>query len=112
VKDCALPIDIELLSSDGLRFGAHTKNLENYSDGFPLAASVQIFSDIPVLEEPGNVVELMLGFMHNTRQPDLRELPIHILSPLAEAVEKYMIYSAMEVCKIYMTYVSFVHAFI
>ncbi|KAF9472588.1 hypothetical protein BDN70DRAFT_818431, partial [Pholiota conissans] len=82
------------------QFQAHMKNLELYSEGFPQAGSVKLDSDVPALEETADVLELMLQFMHHTRQPDLSEVSFTLLSSLAEAVEKYMIYSAMDICKV------------
>jgi hypothetical protein len=42
--------------------------------------------------------------MHHQRQPDSSKFQFKVLSGLAEAVEKYMVFSAMarEVCKIRM----------
>jgi hypothetical protein len=57
--------------------------------------------DIPILEETAEVIEIMLQFMHHTRQPDISKLEFDLLLSLAEAVEKYMIYSAMAICNVY-----------
>jgi len=62
------------------------------------------------LHEKSDIVSLILRYMHNARQPDLSEVPFRILSALAEAVEKYKIYSAMEVCKVHMASVLFVYS--
>ncbi|KAE9387726.1 hypothetical protein BT96DRAFT_1078971 [Gymnopus androsaceus JB14] len=40
-EECTLATDIVLRSSDGVRFGAHTRNLEIYSDGFPSVDAVR-----------------------------------------------------------------------
>lgn len=85
-------------------FGAHQRNLENFSDSFPLAGSTTV-DEVVVLEEKADVLRLMLQFMHNTRQPNLGEVSFSILAPLAEAVEKYMIYSAMQICHTHMEFV-------
>ncbi|KAF9477114.1 hypothetical protein BDN70DRAFT_862258 [Pholiota conissans] len=102
VRDCTLPIDIILKSSDDIFHAAHTKLLEQFSEGFPHAASVTVDANIPVLEETSAVLDLMLQFMHHTRQPDLGNIDFDLLCSFAEAVEKYLIYSAMSVCKILM----------
>ncbi|KAF9477113.1 hypothetical protein BDN70DRAFT_838249 [Pholiota conissans] len=106
VKDCSLPIDIVLRSSDGIELGAHMRNLEHYSEAFPQSGSVEVNSEAEAvtLDETGDVLELMLQFMHLTRQPELAKISFDLLSGLAEAVEKYMIYSAMSMCKLYMGY--------
>lgn len=63
---------------------------------------MKLGTDIPYLEESGEVLELMLRFMHHTRQPNLSCLSPATLSSLAEAAEKYLIYSAMELCRVFM----------
>jgi len=101
VENCYLCIDIVLKSSDGALFGAHKRNLEQYSAGFP-AAEATVFDNIVTLSEKAPVLGPLLHFMHNTRQPDLSKLSFSTLELLAEAIEKYMVFSAMQVCRIYM----------
>ena len=110
VEDCYLSIDLVLQSSDGVRFGAHKMNLEQYSAGFPTADST-VFDNIVTLSEKASVLGPLLHFMHNTRQPDLSKLSFDTLGLLAEAVEKYMVFSAMQVCNIYMRFVQLVLLF-
>ncbi|KAJ3515024.1 hypothetical protein NLJ89_g2022 [Agrocybe chaxingu] len=103
--DCNLTVDMILQSSDGESFGAHQFNLECYSAGFPPAASTITNSpeDMTVeLTETAVVLRLMLQYMHNVRQPDLSKVSFLVLSALAEAVEKYLIFPAMDVCKVFM----------
>jgi hypothetical protein len=110
VKDCNIPVDLVLQSSSGDKVGAHKRNLHTYGDGFPLSDSVvtvDVASDIPVLSESTEVLLLMLWFMHHVPQPDLQSLPFDTVAQLADAAEKYFIYSAIGVCKIYMSYVPF-----
>jgi len=106
VSDCYLAIDVKLNSADGQVFGAHQRNLEVFSDAFPTAGSTTA-NEVVNLEENAEVLQLMLQFMHNTRQPDLNKIPFSTLAPLAEAAEKYMIYSAMQICHIHMEFVYF-----
>ncbi|KAJ7123784.1 hypothetical protein C8R43DRAFT_1135837 [Mycena crocata] len=79
--NCTLEADVLLRSSDGVLYAAHSKNLELYSDGFPPAS---------------------FAGADEIRQPDSSNF--ELLAGLAEAAEKYMVYSesAMEVCKIQM----------
>lgn len=109
VEDCTIPVDLILESSSGDKFGAHKHNLQTYGDGFPLSDSVvtDVTNDIPVLSESSDVLRLMLRFMHHAPQPDLQKLPFDCVAEFADAAEKYFIYSAMGVCKIYMSYVPF-----
>ncbi|TFK58641.1 hypothetical protein BDN72DRAFT_865774 [Pluteus cervinus] len=84
-------------------FGAHAVNLQFYSGAFPSASTINV-RGIPKIElvESSEVVMLMLQYMHNKPQPDSEEIEFKVMKELAEAVEKYEIYSAMEVCKLHM----------
>jgi len=104
VKDCGLAIDVVLKSSDGELFGAHQRNLETHTEGFPIAGST-VASDPVLLEETAEVLRLVLGFTHNVRSVNLDTINFTLLASLAEAVEKYMIYAPMEICRILMSYV-------
>jgi hypothetical protein len=44
-------------------------------------------------------LSLFLRYVHHHRQPDLSNVPFTTLRDLAEAVEKYDVYSATEICK-------------
>lgn len=101
-------IDLLLESSDGIIFGAHKANLEQFSAGFPIAEATNSDNEVVTLSENGSVLRLILQLMHNTRQPDLRTIKFRTLELLAEAVEKYMIFSAMQVCMLCME-LSFIH---
>ena len=57
---------------------------------------------IKELVETADVLELLFQFVAPMQPPSLRELPFKIGRPLAEAAEKYNIYSATPLCKIYM----------
>jgi len=102
VADCILDIDLVLKASNDLIFGAHKRNLELYSEGFPIAQGTSSDNEVIILSEGGLVLRLLLEFMHNTLQPDLSNLTFSTLALFAEAVEKYMVFSAMQVCKMHM----------
>jgi hypothetical protein len=102
VEDCKWAVDVVLKSSDGELMGAHQRNLEIYTEGFPIAGST-VASGPVSLVEPADVLRLMLRYTHHTRQPNLDGVAFTLLASLAEAVEKYMVYSAMEVCRLQMT---------
>jgi hypothetical protein len=91
-----------LESSDGILFGAHSTNLETYSSGFPPCSFRNNSIEVVTLPESSEVLALLLQYMHHQRQPDSSKFQFKVLSGLAEAVEKYMIFSAMEVCNIRM----------
>lgn len=110
---CQLPIDIVLQSSDGKRFGAHTKYLGLFSEGFPspngddsvAGAVVDANNETVVLEEDSTIVLLLLQFMHPQMPPDVYQLDPLTFMKLATAMEKYVIYSGMEICRLGMLYV-------
>ena len=104
MEDCKNSVDITLESIDGITFGAHQKNLEFFSEGFPVAGST-VATEVVQLQENADVLRIMLKFMHNARIPELKNIQFSTIAPLAEAVEKYMIFSAMEVCRAYMEFV-------
>lgn len=105
VNDCYIPVDLILQSVDGVKLGAHKLNLQTYADGFSVANSVMrvdSVDDIPVLTENSDVLRLMLRFMHHALQPDLDEFSFETVAAFADAAEKYFIFSAIGVCKMYM----------
>jgi hypothetical protein len=105
VAGCHLEVDIILKSSDGTRFGSHVSNLETYSDAFPPSEFRNTNTpliEVVSLSESSDVISLLLQYMHNQRHPDSSKIKFDVLSQLAEAAEKYMVFSATQVCKIHM----------
>ena len=106
MSNCQLPVDIVLKSSDGCLVGAHHDNLAHFSEAFPTPGSVKT-TDTPVdLSEDGETLRLLMHFMHHHRLPNLAEhagtllnKPTQLIA-LAEAAEKYLVYSAMGMCNI------------
>ena len=88
-------------SSDGVLFKVHRKNLELYSEGFP-GTDVPVHDEVVLLTEKASTLELLFQYMYKERQPDLSKVEPDELADLAEACEKYMVYPAMEICKVYM----------
>ncbi|KAF7305482.1 hypothetical protein HMN09_00801000 [Mycena chlorophos] len=101
--ECSQSVDIVLRSSNGVLFGAHAANLAQFAAGFPPAEFVQKEDadglEIVQLDERADVLELLLEYTHPQRQPHSKKWTFSLLAGLAEAVEKYMVYGAMEVCK-------------
>ena len=97
-----LSADIVLVSSDGHRFGTHCKNLGEFTGGFPLDIEPANQEDVPMPDLDSEALPLFLQYIHHHRQPDLSRLSFKCLSQLAEAVEKYDVYSATEICKVQM----------
>lgn len=100
VPDCSHPTDIILESSDRVRFGAHHADLAKMSPAFPVELS-SIEGDVMEMPEDSDVLSLMLHYIHCALpQPDVKSIPWNTFVSLADAVEKYMISSATQVCKL------------
>ncbi|KAJ8074510.1 hypothetical protein PM082_015411 [Marasmius tenuissimus] len=105
VNGCGLSYDVILRSSDNKRFGGHSATLGSFSLGFPAPGSTTEGAEIEdvSLSESSAVLELLLKFLHpNLPQPDVTQLQMSTLEELSEAVEKYQVYPAMQVCKLVM----------
>jgi hypothetical protein len=102
IPNCPLSADIVLVSSDGHRFGTHCKNLGEFTGGFPLDIAPANGEDVPMPDLNAEALALFLQYVHHHRQPDLSKVSFKALSQLAEAVEKYDVYSATEICKVHM----------
>ncbi|KZT69447.1 hypothetical protein DAEQUDRAFT_710338 [Daedalea quercina L-15889] len=100
---CSQDADLTISSSDGVVFKVHRLNLGFHSDVFPgIEPGVPVQDEIVPLAEKASTLELLFQFVYRQRQPDLSKVDVDELALLAEAAEKYSIYSAMEVCKLNM----------
>ena len=105
--------DLTLQSSDGVLYKVHRKNLVLHSETFAAADAISAAtgavdnSEIVSLSENSATLDLLLQFMYRQRQPDLAIVAFEILSELAEAAEKYEVYSAMAMCHVHMRYVCY-----
>ncbi|KAL1733922.1 hypothetical protein EV714DRAFT_203362 [Schizophyllum commune] len=100
VKDCTLPVDLILKSSDGKLLGAHACNLATYGEAFPCVDGTVVASEPLNLTENKATLKTLLAFMHLAPQPKIRNLPCSEVLELAEAAEKYGVHSATQVCAI------------
>jgi len=96
--------DFIVQSSDGVVFHIHRKNLELYTDGaFPgLHDSVNgstAAGQIVRLDESSGVLEIVFQFIYPRRQPSLKGVGFHTILAVADAVEKYKIFAAMNLCE-------------
>ncbi|KAF8152763.1 hypothetical protein K438DRAFT_2026812 [Mycena galopus ATCC 62051] len=92
--------DMTISSSDGVLFRVHRKNLAVHSDVFANAESAtrpENGAEIVHLTETAEVLDLLFQFMY--RRPDLEALEFKTLANLAEAAEKYVVYSALTICR-------------
>ncbi|KIK68519.1 hypothetical protein GYMLUDRAFT_154327, partial [Collybiopsis luxurians FD-317 M1] len=94
--------DLVLESKDGLRFGAHSADLAVFSDAFPVVGSGIVVTEVVQMTETADVVLMLLQFMHRQRWVKSEKIPFGLLHRLAEAAEKYCIFSLMEICRIQM----------
>ncbi|KAJ7146994.1 hypothetical protein C8R44DRAFT_724686 [Mycena epipterygia] len=98
--------DITIISSDGVLFKLHRMNLKVHSVVFGGADSTTLpeNGDEPVqLSETSDVLDLLFQFMYPQLQPELEKLGFEICAGLAEAVEKYIVYSALRWCRMKMS---------
>ncbi|KAJ7612288.1 hypothetical protein FB45DRAFT_940249 [Roridomyces roridus] len=102
---CALfnPSDADVVfqSCDDILFGIHRANLETNTEGFPPAEFANTGEIIP-LSESSSTLELLFQFIYPRRHPGLDDIAFEALAALAEAAEKYQVFSAMNICKIRM----------
>jgi hypothetical protein len=73
------------------------------SNGFAAPASTIITPDeIVSLTESSAVLDILLQYMYPGPKPDLGVIKFAILAGVAEAAQKYEVWSAMEVTKVRM----------
>ncbi|GLB39474.1 hypothetical protein LshimejAT787_0606360 [Lyophyllum shimeji] len=106
---CADDADVTFISADGVLFRIHQKNLHVAAAGFP-PAGFDASEEIVPLTENAATLELLFQYVYPQRHPLLEDTPFEVLSPLAEAAEKYQVFSAMSVCYIRMRNVLPEHA--
>ncbi|KAJ7165448.1 hypothetical protein C8R43DRAFT_878175, partial [Mycena crocata] len=101
--------DLSISSSDGVLFKVHRKNLEVHSDIFADAGNTTLpetggQDDVIELSESAAVLDLLFQYMYRQLQPDLNdsEVKFELFAGLAEAAEKYMVYSALTLCRMKM----------
>jgi len=90
--------DVIFQSSDGILFCLHRKNLETHSDAFPGPEIPVNELDVANLTEPSEVLAIIFDFMYPRRQDDIEKMDYDIVAQVAEAVEKYQIFSAIQTC--------------
>jgi hypothetical protein len=101
---CDPDADITLQSSDGVLFKFYKKQLEAHSGAFAGAGAFAVSpTNEPVdLTEPSEIVDLLLQLMELQEPPDLESLQFQTLALLAEAVEKYDVFSSKTACRLLM----------
>lgn len=85
----------------------HRERLDMFSEGFAAPDMASTEEKIP-LPENAATLELLFQYCYPRRGPNLRQLSCTTISELAEAVEKYQVYMALEPCRNRMEYVVFI----
>ncbi|RXW23648.1 hypothetical protein EST38_g2192 [Candolleomyces aberdarensis] len=95
--------DIIFISSDGVRYGIHAKNLEVNTGGFPpinTQNGLSVTSEPVLLPENSSVLDLLFRFIYPIDRPNVEDMDFKTVIKLAEAAEKYQVYSAAHVCRL------------
>ena len=77
------------------------KFLEANTGAFP-GSEFDTRGEVVHLTEPSHVLRVLFGFVHPRRHPDIEELEFKALADVAEAAEKYEVFSAIDICKMQM----------
>jgi hypothetical protein len=108
---CSDDAEITFKSVDNVLFRIHKDNLQACTEGFsPPEGST--FSEVVGLSEPASILTLLFQFIYPVPVPDLESTEASVLSALAEAAEKYQVYPAMGICRIYMLFVCLLSMFL
>ncbi|KAF8173087.1 hypothetical protein BJ912DRAFT_829683, partial [Pholiota molesta] len=93
--------DITFLSSDHVLFKIHGTHVNSSSTGIAVAENMMIGADAAQLSEPSRTLEVLFQFIEppsearNYRQPSVLDMEFSLFFDVAEAVEKYVVYGAM-----------------
>ncbi|TFK38530.1 hypothetical protein BDQ12DRAFT_705474 [Crucibulum laeve] len=94
--------DVIIRSSDNMHFHIHRKYLEANTGAFPPSEFETGKDEVVALTESSVTLELLFSFIYPQRYPELEDVPFEIIEPLAEAAEKYEVFSAMYICHLRM----------
>ncbi|KAF8159387.1 hypothetical protein B0H34DRAFT_796640 [Crassisporium funariophilum] len=93
--------DVCFQSADSKLFYLQRKNLEAHTGAFP-PSEFDTHGEITPLTEESAVLDILFQFVYPKRHPDLEGLGFDIVAGVAEAAEKYEVFSAMNICCIRM----------
>ncbi|EIM81113.1 uncharacterized protein STEHIDRAFT_67132, partial [Stereum hirsutum FP-91666 SS1] len=91
--------DVVFQSSDAVHFRIHTKYLECNTGGLPPTEVHSNDSEIVTLAEDSKTLYLLFEFIHPRRHPSLDNEEFSTILAVAEAAERYQVYSAMNYCQ-------------
>lgn len=101
----AIDSDVIFRSCDDVLFKIHRRNLEFATGGFP-PSDFETLNEIVQLTEQSSTLEILFQYVYPLRQPDISSVSFDTLALVAEAAEKYQVFSAIYICKIMMQYVA------
>ncbi|CAA7269258.1 unnamed protein product [Cyclocybe aegerita] len=90
--------DVTFQSSDGIQFHIHRKHLESHTGAFP-GSEFDTRGEVTHLTEHSKTLAILFQFVYPRRHPTLQDADFATLMPVAEAVEKYQVFSAMNTCE-------------
>lgn len=99
VRPSASTDEITFRSGDGVLFCIHRKYLETHTESFPGHEILVRPDEIVDLPESGEVLAIIFDLVYPRKQPDIEEMAFELVIHVAEAVEKYQIFSAMKACE-------------
>jgi hypothetical protein len=86
-----------------VEFRVHKNILQMHSHGFAAPNGTTSTPDeVVALSETSSALELLLQYVYPGPQPDLTTVGFTELAGLAEAAQKYEVWSAMEISKAHM----------
>ncbi|KAG6818516.1 hypothetical protein H0H93_004357 [Arthromyces matolae] len=91
--------DLTIESCDNVIFRVHRKYLEAAAGAFPPSEIEAREEEIVSLTEDSETLTILFQFIYPRRNPEIDVLSFEPLYRLAEAAEKYEVFSAMDVCK-------------
>ncbi|PFH49838.1 hypothetical protein AMATHDRAFT_48376 [Amanita thiersii Skay4041] len=94
--------DVIFQSLDGTKYRIHRENLHYMSGGFPPMVFAVDAKGVMHLPEDSQILDLLFAFMYPESQPDLDGMSFDVVEALTEAAEKYQVYPALEICKMFM----------
>ncbi|KAI0052363.1 hypothetical protein FA95DRAFT_1389633 [Auriscalpium vulgare] len=93
--------DVMIRSSDDVVFKLIRRDLAAYSEIFP-GEDVDTHNEVVLLTEDAETLELLFQYTCRQPLPILDDVPFEKVAKLAEAAEKYRVFSAMAICQIRM----------
>ena len=88
-------------AADNILLNVHRKYLEAATGAFP-GAEFETRGEITNLTETSAVLAILFSFVYPKRHPDLRRVSFDTVAAVAEAAEKYEVFSAMNICQLRM----------